>query len=187
MSCKCTDDHDKEILASGRFMDFVRRGRWEYADRRGIKGVVGMFPVTAAGELVLVEQYRPPMDTCCIEVPAGLVGDGAADDDEPFEVAARRELIEETGYDAGCIIHLFDGVPSAGATSEVFRFFLCLDLKRIGDGGGDHAEDICVHVVPIAQVPAFLDAQYAAGKCIDAKIYAGLYFAEHADAFRPAP
>jgi len=55
-----------------------------------------IFPLTASGEVVLVRQYRPPLEGMELGLPAGLVEEG----EEP-EAAARRELSEETGYTGG--------------------------------------------------------------------------------------
>jgi 8-oxo-dGTP pyrophosphatase MutT (NUDIX family) len=55
-----------------------------------------IFPLTESGEVVLVNQYRPPLEMMELGLPAGLVEDG-----ERPEEAARRELAEETGYTGG--------------------------------------------------------------------------------------
>jgi ADP-ribose pyrophosphatase len=55
-----------------------------------------IFPVTAGGEVLLVRQYRPPLERVELGLPAGLVEPG-----EKPEAAARRELLEETGYGGG--------------------------------------------------------------------------------------
>jgi len=55
-----------------------------------------VFPLTQSGEVVLVRQYRPPLDMMELGLPAGLVEDG-----ESPEEAAARELSEETGYTGG--------------------------------------------------------------------------------------
>ena len=91
----------REILAQGKFLRLVRQGTWEYSERLGISGVVGIVPVTDAGEIVLVEQFRVPTGRPVLELPAGLVGDIPGQEQEPFEAAAARELEEETGYRAG--------------------------------------------------------------------------------------
>jgi 8-oxo-dGTP pyrophosphatase MutT (NUDIX family) len=55
-----------------------------------------IFPLTGEGEAVLVRQYRPPLERMELGLPAGLVEEG-----EKPEAAARRELLEETGYSGG--------------------------------------------------------------------------------------
>ena len=173
------NEEKKEIIAEGRFVNFVRRGHWEYAERPGIAGIVLIVPVFE-DQLVLVEQYRPPARTNVIELPAGLAGDLPGQEDEELEMAAARELEEETGFRAGCLERLVDGFVSAGITDEKLTLFLASDLVKISDGGGDASEDITVHVVPIASTRKWLLEQQAKGKAIDLKIYAGLHFAAEA-------
>jgi ADP-ribose pyrophosphatase len=135
---------------------------------------VAIVPVTGKGEFVLVEQYRIPVAAPVIEVPAGLadVVDGR---NEPLEEAARRELLEETGYDAPRLQYLFTGPPSAGLSSEVVTFYLATDVQRVEAGGGDANENIQVHTVPLAAVDDWLEQQANSGKLIDPKVYTGLY------------
>lgn len=169
----------KEILAEGRFLRLIRQGSWEYSERVGISGIVGMIPLTDAGEIVLVEQFRVPTGKSVIEVPAGLVGDIPGQEAEAMEEAARRELEEETGYRAGTLTRLMEGPNAAGSHSSQMTFYLATDLVKVGAGGGDEHEDITVHVVKLAEAWDWLQGQQAAGKALDPKIFAGLWFAEH--------
>jgi ADP-ribose pyrophosphatase len=163
-----------QSLYEGRFIRVVKRGRWEYVERKKINGIVGIIAVTDGGKLVLIEQYRPPVDTTVIEIPAGLAGDSAEYAGEPLESAARRELLEETGYEAARFTRLSDGTSSAGITSEVITMFLAEGLKKIGAGVGDGHEQITVHEVPLAQVHAWLVAQRARGAAVDFKVFAAV-------------
>ena len=61
-----------------------------------------------------MEQYRPPVDKYVIELPAGLAGDQKENRGEALESAARRELLEETGYQAAKMEQLVWGASSAG-------------------------------------------------------------------------
>lgn len=169
----------REILAQGKFLRLVRQGTWEYSERLGISGVVGIVPVTDAGEIVLVEQFRVPTGRSVLELPAGLVGDLPGRESEPFELAAARELEEETGYRAGRLQRLLTGPNSAGSNSSQMTFYLATQLSKVGPGGGDEHEAITVHVIKLAEAWPWLQAQEAAGKALDPKIFAGLWFAEH--------
>lgn len=165
------------VMWKGDWIMAVKRGRWEYARRaKNIVGIVGMVPLTDEGKLVLVEQYRPAVNARVIELPAGLVGDEAAREQEPLEDAARRELIEETGYEAERMEMLVDAVPSAGISGESMVLYLASGLRKVGPGGGDEHEDITVHEVPLAEVESFCQARQREGTAIDVKVYAGLYF-----------
>jgi ADP-ribose pyrophosphatase len=169
----------REIVASGKHLSLVREGGWEYATRPHVSGIVVIVAVTGAKKIVLIEQYRPPVKAHVIELPAGLAGDVPGEEHEELATAARRELLEETGYQAKQMELVAVGPPSAGMTDEVVTFFRASGLRKTGDGGGDASEDIQVHLVPLAKAPAWLAARAAEGKMIDAKIYAGLYFAGH--------
>ncbi len=172
-------DSDKKIAWEGNYIRAVTRGRWEFVERKNITGIVGMIPVTDDGRLVLVAQHRPAVGGTVIELPAGLVGDIEDQRDELMETAAARELVEETGYQAGKMTRMCSGVASAGITSEEMTFFLATELEKVGPGGGDESEDIVVHEVPIDEVRAYLDDCRAGGMVVDLKIYAGLYFCRH--------
>jgi ADP-ribose pyrophosphatase len=167
----------KEILAQGKYLRLVREGTWEYSERVGTTGIVAMVPVTDAKEIVLVEQYRVPTKALVIEIPAGLVGDKAGQEDESLELAARRELEEETGFRAGKMQRVLEGPSAAGSSNSVITFYVATELVRTGPGGGDEHEDITVHVVPLVGAMAWLQGQVKQGKVLDPKIFAGLYFA----------
>jgi ADP-ribose pyrophosphatase len=133
--------------------------------------------VTSDEEIVLVEQYRKPVGSLVIELPAGLVGDHV-DPDESILDAAARELEEETGYAASQMEVLMTCPSSAGMSDEMISFVLAKGLTRVGPGGGDDSEDIEVHIVPLTDVDAWLTRQVSAGKPLDPKIYAALYWLE---------
>jgi ADP-ribose pyrophosphatase len=169
--------HDK-TLADGKYVRLVDRAGWEFAERKGISGIVVIIPVTDAGELILVEQMRPAVGKPVIELPAGLAGDEAGKENEPLSRAAERELIEETGYEAQEMRFVTRGPPAAGITSEVVTFFVALGLRKVGEGGGVDNEDIRTHVIPLAEVEQWLIDAQSGDVLVDPKVYAGIYFAK---------
>lgn len=172
---------DAEVQYRGQFLHQVRQGRWEYAVRVHGSTVAVIIPVTAAGELVLVEQYRIPIGQRTIELPAGLVGDVAEFSDESPLQGAARELEEETGYRPAEMRFLLRTPTSSGLTNETAWFYLAQGLSKVSEGGGDETEDIDVHVIPIAQLGLWLKRQYQRGKAVDPKIYAALYWLQDPD------
>jgi len=168
-----------ELLYQGEWLRLVKRGHWESCERtHGKDGLaVLVIAVTPDDHVLFVEQYRVPLGARTIEMPAGLVGDDDVDD--TLETAARRELIEETGWDAGRIEVLLVGPTSSGMSNERIAFARARDLKKVGDGGGVDNEDIKVHSVPRAQAPAWLMQKYAEGFELDLKLWAGLWMIEH--------
>lgn len=167
----------REVLAAGRYVTLVRERGWEFLHRPGVSGIVILVAVTPAGGLLLVDQWRQPVGARVIELPAGLAGDVPGQEHEPLERAARRELLEETGWDADAFELLGRCVPSPGATSEVVTYYAARGLRRVGDGGGDEHEDIVVAEVPLRELDAWLQFQEAQGKLVDMKLWAGLELA----------
>ncbi|MCB1065959.1 MAG: NUDIX hydrolase [Verrucomicrobiae bacterium] len=167
---------DAQLVHGGKHLEFcLTSGGWEYVRRREVKGTVAIVAITDDKLLILTEQYRPPVGKKVIELPAGLAGDLPYQADEPLESAARRELKEETGYVAKNWTALREGPSSAGLTSETITFYYATGLTKMGEGGGDHTEDIRVHFVPIRDVPSWCADREREGLMVDFKIYAGLY------------
>lgn len=157
-------------LYSGRFLELVADGHWEYVRRVGGTPAVGIIALTPEKKLLLVEQYRIPVHARTIELPAGLVGDGDELTCEKIEEAAARELLEETGYRADRWQYLYEGPSSAGLTDESLHLVLASGLHKVGEGGGVAGEQITIHEVPLERLTAFLDAQAAAGIRVDVKV-----------------
>jgi len=173
------DNQAVQVLYQGDHIRLVRKNGWEYIERVGVSGIVGLVPVTDAEELVLVEQYRVPCSAPVIELPAGLVGDLDGHADESLESGALRELEEETGFRAAHLEFLVEGPNSAGSSSAKMTLYLATGLVKTGPGGGDEHENITVHVVPLRDIHVWLRVRQAQGKLLDPKIYAGLWFLEH--------
>jgi ADP-ribose pyrophosphatase len=134
--------------------------------------------ITDDQRIILVEQYRIPVGKRVIELPAGLVGDTDDQNGEDFVAAARRELLEETGYEAEDMEIMTVGPPTSGLASEIVAFTLATGLKQVAAGGGIDSEQIEVHTVALADIDRWLMEQASREVIIDPKVYAGLYFAE---------
>ena len=171
------NNSEDKIIAQTNHLSLVDRDGWSFVTRKGSTGVVCIIAVDADRRLILVEQFRPPVGTTVLELPAGLAGDLPGQDDETLEQAARRELLEETGYSAGDLRHLVTAASSAGITDEVITYFLATNLEKKTPGGGDASEDIRVHEVPLKEAESWLEKVIGDGKLVDARVYAGLYFA----------
>lgn len=167
----------RQILFEGKHLRLIGSGRWEYAERAKASGAVMILAVTPDDKVILIEQFRLPLGKPVIELPAGLAGDILGRETEEMTSAARRELLEETGYEAGELVHLVTGPPSAGLSSEMVSLFRALDVRRVAAGGGDEHEDITVHEISLSKVDAWLAQKTKEGALIDPKVYAGLYFA----------
>ncbi len=178
-----TDDDTTQTLYHGHWLTLRQRGHWEYVERNNPGGAVIVIAVTPEDKVLFVEQYRVPIRQRTIEMPAGLVGDIEGQDDENALLAARRELEEETGYACEDMEFVHAGPSSAGMSTEMMVFARAHGLRRTGPGGGDDSEDITVHEVPRAEAGAWLVRMAREGYSIDPKLFAGLWFLEHPEAF----
>jgi len=163
-------DAPAEIMWQGKYVRALKRGRWEYVSRVGdVRAVVILAEFD--GKVILVDQPRVAVGSRCLELPAGLVGD--EDPNATVEETAIKELEEETGFTADRIERLGDFHASPGMLSESFTLVRAHGVRPTG---GSHEEDIIVHLVSRADIPAFIEQKRAEGYSIDVKLLIFLDF-----------
>jgi 8-oxo-dGDP phosphatase len=114
-------------------------------------GAVGVVPITAAGEVILVKQFRGAIGTETIEIPAGLLDV----EGEDLEMAARRELREEIGMTAGSLVHLIAFQAAVGFTDERITVFVARDLTDVGvELHGPEEQHMTILRVPLDEAKA---------------------------------
>nr|WP_315456782.1 NUDIX hydrolase [uncultured Sphingorhabdus sp.] len=161
------EDAPEKVMWQGKFITAKTRGKWEYVGRaRGIKAAVIL--AIDNDHVLLVEQYRVPLGAYCIELPAGLIGDHDADEDAL--TSAARELEEETGYRAETMELVGEFFSSPGMVSESFSLVRAHGLHKVSEGGGVDGENIIVHRVALAELPAFIASKRAEGSAVDVKL-----------------
>jgi ADP-ribose pyrophosphatase len=116
-----------------------REDRWDILHGRPTVAVVA---ITADGEGVLVRQYRPGPDRVLAELPGGMVEAG-----ESVEAAAARELLEETGYQAGSVDVVMRTYLASFATT-VRHAAVARDCRRLGEPTPDPSEFVQPFTVP---------------------------------------
>lgn len=151
----------------GRYISALRQGRWEYVSRTGSTNAVVVI-AEHDGKIILVEQYRVPVGKRCLELPAGLVGD--EDANAGVEDTAVKELEEETGFTADRVEVLGEFHSSPGLLAESFTLVRAHGVRKIGEGGGTEHEDIEVHLVPRADIAAFVESRRRDGVAVDVKL-----------------
>ena len=166
----------RTVIGKGKFLQLVRDGKWEIAERVNARGAVAVVAVTDNREFVLTDQFRHAVGCRVIDLPAGLSGDVPGQENEAMALSALRELDEETGFQAGELEHLADCPSSPGLTSEIVSYFYANGVTRMNAGGGIENEQIDVQTPKLRTIKKWLAEQVAAGKLIDPKVYAGLYF-----------
>jgi ADP-ribose pyrophosphatase len=133
-------------------------------------GAVVVVPLTAAGTVLMVRQFRAAVGAELLEVPAGK-RDVAG---EPTEVTAARELAEEVGRGAGRLDLLARFYNSPGFSDELSWLYLARDLTDVPESRqGAEERAMTVEEVALAHVPAMIRA----GEIVDAKSIIGLTFA----------
>jgi ADP-ribose pyrophosphatase len=163
-------DEPEEIRWAGKFITARTRGKWEYVTRaRGIRAAV-ILAIDEADHVILVEQFRVPLQRRCLELPAGLIGDDEGAEGEDALAAAARELEEETGFHAARIERVGEFYSSPGMVSESFTLVRAHGLTRVGPGGGTDGENITVHRVALSHLPEFVEMARARGLGIDVRV-----------------
>lgn len=147
---------DDVRLPSGRI------GRREIVEHPGAAAIV---PLTDAGEVVLVRQYRKTVESRLLEIPAGKLEPG----EDPL-ACAQRELAEETGLRAQEMTPMLTFVPSPGILTEAITIFLARGLSPHRLSGPIEEEGLRVERVPLGRLRAMIEA----GEIRDGKSLVGL-------------
>jgi 8-oxo-dGTP pyrophosphatase MutT (NUDIX family) len=126
------NDHDFFVLDAGDWVNIV--------------------PIRSDGRVVLIRQYRHGVADFTLEVPGGMVD---ATDPSPL-AAARREMIEETGYDSEDVIALGQIHPNPAIQGNRCHTFLARDVERRFEPSFDTTEETEVELVPLAEIPGLV-------------------------------
>jgi 8-oxo-dGTP pyrophosphatase MutT (NUDIX family) len=114
---------------------------------------VNVVAVTAADELVLIRQYRHGIGAVHFEIPAGTTDAGETD----LEAAARRELLEETGYGGGRWSPLITLSANPALQNNLTHTFLAEDVTLLQPPHLEASEELSVQLTPIAEVDALIE------------------------------
>lgn len=152
------------------YFDTVKLPNEKIATREKVMhpGAVAIVPVNQNREVILVRQYRHPVEDVLIEIPAGKLDKGEA----PVE-CARRELEEEVGAKDGHFIHLSSFHTTPGFSNEILHLFLAIDfIKR--ENNLDEDEFLQVLTVKLEEsIKMVLN-----GEIKDAKTIIGIFLAK---------
>jgi 8-oxo-dGTP pyrophosphatase MutT (NUDIX family) len=144
-----------KILESHHLHKYVRIDKCELPNGMVIDGFVleygdwaTILALTKQQEVVLIRQYRHGAQKVILELPGGAM---EAEDESPMQ-AARRELLEETGYASDNFIQIGCVSPNPANQTNLIYSFLALDAEKVGGQDLDATEDIEVVLKPLEEV-----------------------------------
>jgi 8-oxo-dGTP pyrophosphatase MutT (NUDIX family) len=128
---------------------------------------VNIIAVTKNGEIVMIEQFRHGTENVILEIPGGMV-----DADESPEAAAKRELLEETGYSSDNWVLLGRSDPNPAIQNNSLYHYLALDCEKTVEVSFDEHENIVTRLFGISEI----DTLVRDGTVSHSLVLAGFYF-----------
>lgn len=147
-------------------VDTVELPDKKYSKREIVEhpGAVGIVPITSNKEIVLVKQFRKPVEDVLLEIPAGKI-----ESEEEPAICAVRELEEETGFKTDNIQQLLKFYTTPGFSNEIIYIYIAEDLKE-GTINPDEDENIETIKIPIEEALEKIKS----GEIEDAKTIVGI-------------
>ena len=146
------DKGDPEILWHGKVFDLIREEIVLPTRRKTTVEVIrhpgsaSIVPLLNDGRVVLIQQFRPSLEQVIWEIPAGTLGPG----EDPLG-CARRELMEECGYQGNRFEKLGEILPAPGYCDERIHLFVATDLTPCAQHL-DEDECLTIHPLPFEEV-----------------------------------
>jgi len=165
-----TDIFDGFILHVKKDIVSLPDGKEAFREYVRHVGAVCVIPITSEGEVVCVKQYRYPLATVTLEIPAGKLD---SKDEDPTD-AVIRELREETGARAGKLTYLGKFFSSPAILDECIHMYLAEELD-FGETDFDDDEFLDIVRIPLDELVGMI----IRGEIIDGKTQAGVMRAQY--------
>lgn len=144
-----------ETLCVGKRVSLIKRvlcveGKEIVRDVVDFGEAVAIIPITGDGQVIMLRQYRAAVNDWIYEIPAGRIEKG-----ESIEEAARRELVEETGYEPGILRRVISVYTAPGYSNEVLHILIAKKLRYVG-ARPEAGEIIEVVKIPLNEAFSFI-------------------------------
>lgn len=171
----------REIVKWGKFLTLSRLSLshpdgkitpYEVVERNSEKvfWIVSILPITHDGQVIMIRQYRAPLGTIQLELPAGCAEVGKHD---TLEDAVHAELREETGYKIGKLTHIAEFSSSSGMTNETVHGYVAQNCKKVSDILElDESEYIERITIPYTEFDEYIFREIARGAIVEPKMLA---------------
>lgn len=177
MSDNAWETLDREVAYSCDGFDIVREDvrlpdgeRTDFDYLSEAESVV-VLPFTIYGKVVVIDEWRQAVGRLNRGIPAGNM-----EPDEEPAAAARRELREETGYEAGKLSHMTTVEPANGFSDAVFHYYVARECEQTDQQDLDHDESISVETTTLDDlVAAVQDGDLRDGRAAFGVVYYALF------------
>ncbi|HEX9960629.1 MAG TPA: NUDIX hydrolase [Pyrinomonadaceae bacterium] len=115
---------------------------------------VNVVPLDAENRVILIEQFRHGTEEIILEIPGGMIDEGEAP-----ETAARRELLEETGYASDELVYLGKSRPNPAIQNNWIHFFAALNCRIIQETDFDEHESVVTRLVSLDEIPHLIESE----------------------------
>lgn len=128
---------------------------------------INVVAITPDDQIVLIKQYRHGIQSVTLEIPGGMVDPG----ESPIQ-AAKRELLEETGYDSDEWVYMGKLHPNPAIQNNICHMFLAKGVKKVQEPNFEGTEDIACFLSPAKDIPKLV----AEGKITHSLVVGAFYW-----------
>ena len=127
---------------------------------------VNIIALTKDNKVILIEQFRHGTEEITLELPGGMV-----DEQESAEDAARRELLEETGFEASEMIYLGKSRPNPVLQNNWIYHFLARNCEKTGYTNFDEHESIVTKLIRLQDIEQLIESEQITHSLVLAAFY----------------